>query len=58
MAEATAIREKEVGEFATLSSELETNIADIGKAVAAQDQQMLDVDRQDKTACCSQRKGD
>lgn len=35
IAEATAIREKEAGEFATLSSELKTNIAAIGKAVAA-----------------------
>jgi hypothetical protein len=33
--EATAIREKEAAEFATLSSELKTNIAAIGKAVAA-----------------------
>jgi len=35
IAEATAIREKEAAEFATLSSELKTNIAAIGKAVAA-----------------------
>merc|ERR1719223_1973068 len=35
IAEGTAIREKEAGEFATLSSELKTNIAAIGKAVAA-----------------------
>ena len=35
IAEATAIREKEAAEFATLSSELTTNIAAIGKAVAA-----------------------
>jgi len=35
IAEATAIRGKEAGEFATLSSELKTNIAAIGKAVAA-----------------------
>merc|ERR1719375_2507164 len=35
MAEATAIREKEAAAFATLDSELKTNIAAIGKAVAA-----------------------
>jgi chromosome segregation ATPase len=35
IAEATAIREKEAGEFGALSSELKTNIAAIGKAVAA-----------------------
>ena len=35
IAEATAIREKEASEFASLSSELKTNIAAIGKAVAA-----------------------
>jgi len=35
IAEATAIREKEAAEFATLSSELKTNIAAINKAVAA-----------------------
>jgi len=35
IAEATAIREKEAGEFATLSTDLKTNIAAIGKAVAA-----------------------
>jgi len=35
IAEATAIREKEAAEFATLSGELKTNIAAIGKAVAA-----------------------
>jgi len=35
IAEATAIREKEAAEFATLSSELKTNIAAIGKAVGA-----------------------
>ena len=35
IAEAIAIREKEAAEFATLSSELKTNIAAIGKAVAA-----------------------
>ena len=35
IAEATAIREKEAGEFATLSTDLKTNIAAVGKAVAA-----------------------
>jgi len=35
IAEATALREKEASEFAGLSSELKTNIAAIGKAVAA-----------------------
>jgi len=35
IAEATAIREKEAAEFATLSTDLKTNIAAIGKAVAA-----------------------
>jgi len=35
IAEATAIREKEAGEFSTLSTDLKTNIAAIGKAVAA-----------------------
>jgi len=35
IAEATAIRGKEAAEFATLSGELKTNIAAIGKAVAA-----------------------
>jgi len=35
IAEATAIRGKEAGEFATISSELKTNIAAIAKAVAA-----------------------
>jgi len=35
IAEATAIRGKEAAEFATLSSELKTNIAAINKAVAA-----------------------
>ena len=35
IAKATAIREKEAADFATLSSELTTNIAAIGKAVAA-----------------------
>jgi len=35
IAEATAIREKEASEFASLSSELKTNIGAIGKAVAA-----------------------
>jgi len=35
IAEATAIREKEAGEFATVSTDLKTNIAAVGKAVAA-----------------------
>jgi chromosome segregation ATPase len=35
IAEATAIREKEAGEFAELKSELDTNIAALGKAIAA-----------------------
>jgi len=35
IAEATAIREKEAAEFATLSTDLKTNIAAIGKAVTA-----------------------
>jgi len=35
IAEATAIREKEAGEFAGLSTDLKTNIAAVGKAVAA-----------------------
>jgi len=38
MAEATAIREKEAGAFAKESSDLKTNIAAIGKAVAALEQ--------------------
>jgi len=35
IAEATAIREKEAGEFATLSTDIKTNIAAIGKAITA-----------------------
>jgi len=35
IAEATAIREKEAGEFATVSTDLKTNIAAVGKAIAA-----------------------
>jgi len=35
IAEATAIREKEAGEFGTVSTDLKTNIAAVGKAVAA-----------------------
>jgi outer membrane protein TolC len=35
IAEATAIREKEAGEFAGVSTDLKTNIAAIGKAIKA-----------------------
>jgi chromosome segregation ATPase len=35
IAEATAIREKEAGEFATVSTDFKTNIAAVGKAIAA-----------------------
>jgi len=35
IAEATAIREKEAGEFAGVSTDLKTNIAAVGKAIAA-----------------------